>query len=53
MKKKLKKELKKALSDATKIYDDTDYEVIAEKEIKQVLGKLYVKVVSTRNELKQ
>lgn len=43
---------KKALSDATKLYDDTNYEVIAEKEIKQVLGKLYVKVVSTRNELK-
>lgn len=41
---------KKALSDATKSLDA--YEVIAEKEIKQVLGKLYVKVVSTRNELK-
>lgn len=41
---------KKALSDATKSLDN--YEVIAEKEIKQVLGKLYVKVVSTRNELK-
>lgn len=43
---------KKALLDATKLYDNIDYEVIAEKEIKQVLGKLYVKVVSARNEVK-